>query len=234
MLNEVTKIAVIPAYNPDSKLPSVVSSLKLYGYKVIVVNDGSGREYQQFFEKTEADKIITHTENLGKGSAIKTGLSYVRENYFDPYVVVTVDADGQHETGNVLNVTRAAAENTGTLIIGSRRLGKDAPFRSKSGNFITRKVLHALTPVTVYDTQSGLRAFDSSLTELMCDIKGERYEYEMQVLIELTKRNIPIKEVRVNALYIGGNTTSHFRTWYDAQRIYRVIFKNAGKKKKKI
>ena len=114
-------------------------------------------------------------------------------------------------------------------VIGSRRLGKDAPFRSKSGNFITRKVLHALTPVTVYDTQSGLRAFDSTLTDLMCEIKGERYEYEMQVLIELTKRGIPIKEVCINALYIGKNTTSHFRTWYDAQRIYRVIFKNAGK-----
>ena len=229
MLTEATKIAVIPAYNPDSMLKGVVSSLKLYGYKVIVVNDGSGREYEPLFEKTGADKIIAHAENLGKGSAIKTGLNYVRENFAEPYVAVTVDADGQHETGNILTVTRTALENPGTLVIGSRRLGKDAPFRSKSGNFITRKVLHALTPVTVYDTQSGLRAFDSSLTDLMCEIKGERYEYEMQVLIELTKRNIPIKEVRINALYIGKNTTSHFRTWYDAQRIYRVIFKNAGK-----
>ena len=122
---------------------------------MIVVNDGSGREYEPLFEKTEADKIITHAENLGKGSAIKTGLNYVRENYAEPYVAVTVDADGQHETGNVLNVTRAAAENPGTLVIGSRRLGKDAPFRSKSGNFITRKVLHALTPVTVYPNQRG-------------------------------------------------------------------------------
>ena len=229
MPTESTKIAVIPAYKPDSKLPGVVSSLKLYGYRVVVVNDGSGREYEPLFEKTGADKIIAHAENLGKGSAIKTGLNYVRENFAEPYVAVTVDADGQHETGNILTVTRTALENPGTLVIGSRRLGKDAPFRSKSGNFITRKVLHALTPVTVYDTQSGLRAFDSSLTDLMCEIKGERYEYEMQVLIELTKRNIPIKEVRINALYIGKNTTSHFRTWYDAQRIYRVIFKNAGK-----
>lgn len=230
MPTEVTKIAVIPAYKPDSKLTGVVSSLKLYGYRVVVVNDGSGREYEPLFEKTVADKIIAHAENLGKGSAIKTGLNYVRDNFAEPYVVVTVDADGQHETGNILTVTRTALENPGTLVIGSRRLGRDAPFRSKSGNFITRKVLHALTPVTVYDTQSGLRAFDSSLTELMRGIEGERYEYEMQALIELTKRNIPIKEVRINALYIGGNTASHFRTWYDAQRIYRVIFKNAGKK----
>ena len=178
--------------------------------------------------------IIKHKENLGKGCALKTGLAFVRENFKPPYIVATVDADGQHKTGDVLTVTRAARSNPGTLIIGSRKLGNEAPFRSRSGNFITRTVLHAVTPVTVFDTQSGLRAFDSSLIDLMVQIDGERYEYEMQVLIELTKRSIPIKEIWIKAVYIGDNNTSHFRTWYDAGRIYRVIFKNAGKKSKKL
>ena len=91
-------------------------------------------------------------------------------------------------------------------------------------------MLHALTPVKVYDTQSGLRAFDSSLIDLMCEIPGERYEYETRVMIELTRRGVPIKEVRIMAVYIGDNSSSHFRTWYDAQRIYRVIFRSAGKR----
>jgi hypothetical protein len=84
--------------------------------------------------------------------------------------------------------------------------------------------------VKVYDTQSGLRAFDDTLTGLMCEIPGKRYEYEMQVLIELTKRRIPIKEVRILPVYFGDDNPSHFRTWYDAGRIYKVIFKNAGRK----
>lgn len=235
MQTDAQKIAVIPAYNPDSKMLDVISSLKLHGYIVIVVNDGSGEEFEGIFDSAdEADKIIKHKTNLGKGCAIKTGLDYVRKNYTPPYVVATVDADGQHKTGDVLTITRAAQSNPGTLIIGSRKLGNEAPFRSRSGNFITRTVLHAVTPVTVFDTQSGLRAFDSSLIELMCEIGGERYEYEMHVLIELTKRSIPIKEVWIKAVYIGDNSSSHFRTWYDAGRIYRVIFKNAGGKIKKI
>lgn len=231
MLNNAPKIAVIPAYNPDSKLLDVLGSLKLHGYAVIIVNDGSGEEFDPvFYKAAEADKIIKHNENLGKGTALKTGFDYVRNNYAPPYVLVTVDADGQHGTGDILTVTRVAKSNPGTLVIGSRRLGKEAPFRSLSGNFITRTVLHTLTPVKVYDTQSGLRAFDSSLIDLMCDIGGERYEYEMQVLIELTKRNIPIKEIPIKPVYIGDNSSSHFRTWYDAGRIYRVIFTNAGKR----
>ncbi len=225
-----SKIAVIPAYNPDSKMLDVLSSLKLHGYAVVIVNDGSDSEYDELFESAVlADKIINHPKNLGKGCALKTGLAFVRDNFEKPYVVATVDADGQHKTGDILTVTRAAQSNSETLVIGSRRLGKDAPYRSRSGNAITRTVLHALTPVTVYDTQSGLRAFDSSLVELMCEIEGERYEYEMRVLIELTKLSIPIKEVWIQAVYFGENGTSHFRTWYDAQRIYKVIFKNAGR-----
>ena len=235
MQTDAQKIAVIPAYNPDSKMIDVISSLKLHGYTVVVVNDGSDPEFDGTFDSAdEADTIIKHKENLGKGCALKTGLGFVRDNFKPPYIVATVDADGQHKTGDVLTVTRAARSNPGTLIIGSRKLGNEAPFRSRSGNFITRTVLHAVTPVTVFDTQSGLRAFDSSLIDLMVQIDGERYEYEMQVLIELTKRSIPIKEIWIKAVYIGDNNTSHFRTWYDAGRIYRVIFKNAGKKSKKL
>lgn len=234
MRQKASKIAVIPAFDPDSKLTGVIDSLKLHGYTVVLVNDGSSAKFFELFKKAESlcDVMLKHDKNLGKGRALKTGLDYVRKNFIPPYVVATVDADGQHKIGDVLTVTRAAQSNSGTLVIGSRRLGRDAPFRSRSGNAITRTVLHALTPVKVYDTQSGLRAFDSSLIDLMRDIRGEHYEYEMQVLIELTKREIPIKEVRINAVYIGGNSTSHFRTWYDAQKIYRVIFKNAWKRKK--
>lgn len=231
MPSDIKKIAVIPAYNPNAKMLGVISSLKLHGFIVVVVNDGSDPGYDMFFNNAdEADKILNHKENLGKGAAIKTGLDFVRRNYSGQYVAVTVDADGQHKTDDVLTVTTAALSNPGTLVIGSRRLGREAPFRSRSGNFFTRNILHALTSVTVYDTQSGLRAFDNTLTELMLGIPGERYEYEMQVLIELTKRKIPIKEVRILPVYFGADNPSHFRTWYDAGRIYRVIFKNAGRK----
>ena len=109
MQTNASKIAVIPAYNPDSKLLEVIDSLKLHGFTVIVINDGSDPGFSKVFESaSEADMILTHKRNLGKGSALKTGFDYVRRNFTPPYVVATVDADGQHETGNILTVARAA------------------------------------------------------------------------------------------------------------------------------
>lgn len=230
-MEHTERIALIPAYNPTDKMPETVSKLKEFDYTVIIVNDGSTEEYMYLFEQSDkADMILTHSQNRGKGAAMKTGFKFILENCKPPYTVVTVDADGQHQLPDIQTVTRTAMSNPGTLIVGSRRLGKDAPYRSRSGNAITRAMLHTLTPVKkVYDTQSGLRAFSDELIPSMIEIEGERYEYEMNMLIGINDRGFPIKEVRIQAVYIGDNSCSHFRTWYDAQRIYRIIFKRAGK-----
>ena len=195
MLKNNSKIALIPAYNPDQKITGVVRGLKNSGFTVIIVNDGSDPEFDYLFDKSNgADEVIAHEENRGKG---------------------------------------AAKRCPSTLIIGSRRLKHDAPFRSKSGNLITRVFLNTLTPVRIYDTQSGLRGFTHDLIPVLTKIEGSRYEYEMQMLIDVDREGIPIKEVPIEAVYIGDNGTSHFRTVYDSRRLYKVIFKNAGRRKKK-
>ncbi len=216
MLKNNSKIALIPAYNPDQKITGVVKGLKDSGYTVIIVNDGSDPEFDYLFDKSNgADEVIAHEENRGKGIALKTGLRWIYKNCTPPYTVVTVDADGQHLTSDALRVSSAAKRCPSTLIIGSRRLKHDAPFRSKSGNLI------------------GLRGFTHDLIPVLTKIEGSRYEYEMQMLIDVDREGIPIKEVPIEAVYIGDNGTSHFRTVYDSRRLYKVIFKNAGRRKKK-
>ena len=234
MLNNNSKIALIPAYNPDNKLTGVIKGLKDHGYTVVLVNDGSDKTFDYLFDKSNgADAVVTHSENKGKGIALKTGLSWIYKNCTQPYTVVTVDADGQHLISDTLRVSAAAKRCPSTLIIGSRRLKNDAPFRSKSGNFITRVFLNTLTPVKIYDTQSGLRGFTHDLIPVLTKIPGSRYEYEMQMLIDVDREGIPIREVPIEAVYIGDNGTSHFRTVYDSTRLYKVIFRNAGKRKEK-
>ena len=228
-----TKIALIPAYNPDKNMLAVLRDLAAYGFFTVLVNDGSDEPHQKFFDEAGiADILLRHKQNLGKGMAIKTGLGWIRDNIRTPCTVVTVDADGQHRIDDIKKVAAIAEKHPSALIIGSRKLGKGVPFRSRSGNFFTRTVLHAMTPVTVYDTQSGLRAFSIDLVPLLAEIEGARYEYEMSVLIELTKRQIPILEAKIEAVYISKNSTSHFKTVSDAKRVYKVIFKSAGKKRK--
>ena len=228
------KIALIPAYNPDRRLLAVLRDLSDSGYFTVLVNDGSDMKYQPIFDAAgRADVLLTHEENLGKGMALKTGLRWIAGHFTQPCTVVTVDADGQHRIKAIESVAAVAGEHPDTFVIGSRRLRGSVPFRSRSGNFFTRTVLHTLTPVTVYDTQSGLRAFSLSLVPLLAETEGERYEYEMRVLIELTKRKVPIVETGIEAVYIGNNSSSHFKTVSDAKRVYKVIFQAARNKNKK-
>lgn len=64
--------------------------------------------------------------------------------------------------------------------------------------------------MAVYDTQTGLRAFSVSRIPMMLEMQGERYEYEINVLLYATRRKIPIQEVEIATVYLDGNQTSHF------------------------
>ena len=227
------RVALVPAYQPDEKMLDTVARLKKSGFSVVVVNDGSGEEYEDVFAKSKADKTVVHEVNRGKGIALKTGLKYISENYPPDAVVVTVDADGQHLIEDVIRVSDVASQEENTMVLGSRRLKTDAPARSWWGNFYTRVFLHVCTPVRVYDTQTGLRAFPNTLSKLMTQIEGVRYEYEMNVLIELEKIGVKFREVKIRVVYIDNNASSHFRTWYDTKRIYKVIFSAPFRRKTK-
>lgn len=222
-------IVLIPAYEPDEKLTGVVK--ELYEKKfcdILVVNDGSGEKCDPVFEEVKKYASYTaHDVNRGKGRALKTGLEWISGHYDTDYIVVTADADGQHKPDDIIKVCEYASEHPGCLVIGSREFVGDVPARSMVGNTITRFIYRTVTKVKVRDTQSGLRAFDSSLTDFMKDIDGDRYEYEMNVLLESAKRDLPIHEVPIETVYLMNNESSHFDTLKDSYRIYKQIFKFA-------
>ena len=99
-----SKIALIPAYNPEYCLVDLVQTLKKKGFWILVVDDGSSEEHKIIFRDINDVGnvlILTHIKNEGKGSALKTGLSYIQTNISDYCIVVTVDADGQHSPSDV-------------------------------------------------------------------------------------------------------------------------------------
>jgi len=94
------------------------------------------------------------------------------------------------------------------------------------GNEITRHVFQWVSGVKVSDAQSGLRAFGTELIPRLLKIEGERYEYEMNVLLTLARENVHIKEVRIKTIYRDEeNSTSHFRAVKDSMRIYKEILR---------
>ena len=220
------RIALIPAYKPGKELVDTVRQLRQQDFQVIVVNDGSGKEYAPIFKLAAfmAD-IVCHEVNMGKGEALKTGLRHIMEYTEQPYVVVTADADGQHKTQDIISVCEEAENFPDSLILGSRSFDSDVPLRSRFGNTVTRMVYRLSSGVRVYDTQTGLRAFTSRLVPAMLGISGSRYEYEMNVLMEMPRQHIPIREVPIETVYLDGNSSSHFDTLRDSFRIYREILK---------
>ena len=219
-------IALIPAYKPEPILIDLLRELCSSGFECVVVDDGGGEEFARIFKDAERlAKVLVHPTNRGKGAALKTGFKYIKEAYGAGRIVVTVDADGQHKVSDALRVCAEAESNTDALVLGSRKFKGEIPFRSKFGNGITRFVYRISTGLKVRDTQTGLRAFPSSLLSRLLEIPGDRYEYEMNVLLEFARHRIPIKELDIETVYIGKNESSHFNPLKDSFRIYKEILK---------
>lgn len=222
---ENRKFALIPAYQPDEKLSALCASLKEKNYAIIVVDDGSGDAYVPIFESVKPyAEVISYTPNRGKGAALKEGLKYIQTIANPADAVVTADADGQHRPDDIEKTVCDALANPSALVLGSRAFTGKVPLKSRLGNAITRNVFALFARRRVQDTQTGLRAFTCDQIPFMLEIRGDRYEYEMNVLLECARKGVSIREVPIETVYIDGNASSHFHPVRDAFRIYREIF----------
>lgn len=222
-------VVVIPAYNPDEKLITLVGKLRKSGLPVVVVDDGSEKRYQVVFDILAAQhycEIRRHDKNLGKGAALKTGMKYGCRIFPGANGVITADADGQHRVVDILNVAHQLEKSPNSFILGVRSLkGKTVPFKSKWGNRITSWVYFLSTGQRCRDTQTGLRGIPRGLVDQCLAVAGERYEYEMNLLLMAGKTNMPIIEIPIETIYIENNQSSHFHPIRDSITIYFNIIK---------
>lgn len=220
-------IVIIPVYEPEPVLEQLVFELLEEQNQVIIVDDGSSEENQQiFWELAEHAIVLHHSENKGKGAAIKTALTYLKDHLGEYNVIGVMDGDGQHLPKDMERLIFRARQEREALVLGVRQVGEKMPFRSRMGNSITRKIFHIISGVYVSDTQSGLRAFGRNKIEELENIPGDRYEYETAVLYHCAKKKIPIVEVPIDTIYKDNeNSTSHFKTVRDSVRIYRELLK---------
>lgn len=221
---------LIPAYKPDMKLVELCEKLvKQEGIKVVVVDDGSGPDFRKVFDSLpEEVRFITYPVNKGKGGALKTGIKEIYEKMPECERLVTADADGQHKFEDIKRVMELSEKNPGALILGSRKFsGDNVPFRSRFGNNTTSVVFKLATGVKVGDTQTGLRGFDREGMKEFMTTSGDRYEYEINVLLWAAKKGIPIKELDIETVYIEENKSSHFNPLKDSWKIYKCILRSA-------
>ena len=216
--------ALIPALDPDDTLVSLIKQLDAAGFeKIIVVNDGSGHESGKIFKQIKNIKkcvLLSHEENKGKGSALKTGLNYFAENCTDMLGVVTFDCDGQHSVRDAVTVAQLMSENRKALILGARDMeAKNVPKKCRNVNRVTKKLMESLYRKELIDTMSGLRGIPRKLVPLFAGLGGSRYDYETNMLIECFAKDIDIIQTPVDTVFDSASD-SHYRAVRDTVRIY--------------
>ena len=224
---------VIPSYEPDERLIALLHDLdaKEMG-PVIIVNDGSSEEYDKTFAEAEAiitkrgGKFISYRPNRGKGRALKTAFTYIKENMPGAIGCVTADSDGQHSPECINNIIDTLIEKPNNLVLGVRQFDKkEIPWKSWFGNTVTINVFSYVAGMRVSDTQSGLRGIPFKFMTELIDTKGERFEYEMQMLLECAGK-YDLTEIPIETIYESKeNHQTHFRPVKDSIIIYKVLGK---------
>lgn len=221
---------IIPAYEPDIRMLGLLEKLKESKLgPIVIVNDGSGSDYDEIFAK--ADKLISgngiilrHESNCGKGRALKTAFAYVLQEYPEAVGLVTADSDGQHSPECICAVKESLLEHRDSLILGVRSFdSEEIPWKSSFGNKLTMKVLGYASGLHVSDTQTGLRGIPIHFVKELLDVQGERFEFEMNMLLESVGR-YPIEEVKIQTIYDSKeNHQTHFNPVVDSWKIYKIL-----------
>ncbi|HJB23564.1 MAG TPA: glycosyltransferase family 2 protein [Candidatus Jeotgalibaca pullicola] len=223
-------VVIIPAYNPEPTLIQYVEELVEKGVQnVIIINDGSESASLSLFEsldQMESCTVLTHGNNQGKGRALKTAFQYVRDRKATMKYLVMADADGQHAVDDVLQLLKVSKERKSGIILGVRDFDQaHVPSKNAFGNKLTSKAFKIFFGKYLSDTQTGLRSFSISELDWLLVLKGERFEYEMNMLIYAIYKSIPIYEQPIQTIYFGEKTVSHYKAFHDSIRIAKLMFR---------
>lgn len=218
--NEVC--AVIPTYQNAKTLLQVVADVHRVVDTVFVVDDGSNDGTAALLDKATGserpEKVLTHPKNCGKGAALKTGLTYARQQGFR--YAVTVDADGQHRADDIPALLKAVEEEPDALAIGSRGLQhENMPAKSTFANRFSNFWFALQTLQRLPDTQSGLRVYPLRCLHGLRWMSA-RYEAELTLLVFSAWAGVKLLPVSVSVYYPPRDQrVTHFRPGRDFTRI---------------
>ena len=208
---------LVPTYNNQRTLKSVLNGVLEISPNVIVVNDGSTDSTHEILKEFR-DKVtlIEYPTNQGKGNALKLGLRKAIELGFD--YAITIDSDGQHYADDIPLLIAEIEENPGNLVMGSRNMDQaSVPGKSSFGNKFSNFWFWVETGITLSDTQTGFRAYP------LAPIKGmkfftTKFEFEIEIIVRLAWKNVKYSEANIKVDY-PEDRVSHFRPFEDFSRI---------------
>jgi glycosyltransferase involved in cell wall biosynthesis len=223
-------VVLVPVYQPGSQLADLLTRLRdaAPDVPVVVVDDGSGTRWASVLDTARhlGATVVENPKYRGKGIALKTGFAHIARAH-PGAGVVCADADGQHSVPDILAVAERVRIG-GRMVLGVREFTGDVPLRRRVGNTVTRMLFRAATGRAVRDTQTGLRGYPAGLLDWLGSVPGERFEYEMNVLLRAARDGQRIDEVVIATTYLADNASSHFGGLTDSARVYAPLLRFAA------
>ena len=191
-------VAAIPALNEEQTIGRVVARTLPHVEKVLVIDDGSSDD-TGLIAKAMGATVITHHRNLGKGAALRKGFEWAKNSGAD--VLVTLDADGQHDPSFIPSLVAAIVEGNADIAIGSRPMRPNGMPHSR---WMGARVLDNLSGIKVgdraVDSQSGFRAYSMrALQQVSASEDG--MGVDAGIIIQAANRGLKIVEVPVTMNY---------------------------------
>ena len=197
-------VAIIPAYNEEDALADVIAKTSQYVDEVIIVNDGSSDKTAEVAIEAGA-KLISHSTNLGKGEALKSGFEVID----DDSIIVTIDGDGQHNPDEIPAIIKPIIEDGADLVNGSRYMNgpeENTPAYRRVGQKVLDIATNISAGIKVTDSQSGFRAF-SPRTKGVFRFKDTGFGIESEMLVDAAEAGLKIVEVPITVRYdLDGST----------------------------
>jgi glycosyltransferase involved in cell wall biosynthesis len=222
LLQEIlVKICVIiPAYNEEKTIRDLIRSVKGYVPDVLVIDDGSRDQTAEFARRSGAT-VLSFKHNVGKGKVLKDGFDYAVKNNYD--AVITMDADGQHSPGDLLNIIENGISPRVGIVVGNRMSNPEKmPLVRFITNLLMSSIISIICRQNIPDTQCGYRLIKCEALKKMRLI-SYNYEIESELLLRASRLRFKITSVPIKSVYEG--QTSLINPFLDTWRFFMLLFR---------
>jgi len=216
-------LAVIPCYNEEITIGSLVLKTKRYVDQVLVVDDGSCDDTASIAKQSGAE-VLSHKKNLGKSAAIKTAFKYSIANNYD--YLVTIDGDGQHNPAEIPSILNDVIDNGNDISIGFRfGTNTEIPLWRRVGKRVLDYATSAGNGGKITDSQSGFRAFNKKSVEaLNKKMNGKAFSVESEQLIKAHELGLKVGKTNITCKYKGLDTSTKNPTSHGGSVLSYVIW----------
>lgn len=224
-VNDIDGIFIlVPAFNEEKTIESMIEEIVSLGYKVILVDDGSKDDTYEIAKKSKARYhnnifIYQHIINRGLGAALKTGMIAALKH--GAKYIVTFDADGQHAIEDILKVCRPLKDSDFEVVIGSRPF-EDMPTSKNFANTVMNLITYVFYREKVKDSQSGLRAFKAEVIPKL-QIISRGYGISSEFIREIRRNHLKLAEVTIKTIYTPETQSKGTNTVVGLKILFKMI-----------